>query len=212
MNLYFIRHGQSFVNLKEWERGNIDVGLTVLGERQAVALGKWLPSCIPQVDAIYASTMARARETAAAAAAPYKIPVQFDDRLREVGNNRFDHVPFPSDALPTTFADYWGSERPFSPIVIHEDVGETLMHFRTRVGIFIEQVAAAHRQQTVLVVCHGGVVEAAFNHIFNVGPWGRCEVWDHNTAVTYFEYVGHPGRETWRLHYHNRIDHLAGVE
>ena len=66
-----------------------------------------------------------------------------------------------------------------------------------------------HRGETILVVCHGGVVEAAFGHIFNIGPWQRCEVWTTNTGITHFEYVEHPGRETWRLHSHNRTDHLA---
>jgi probable phosphoglycerate mutase len=34
-------------------------------------------------------------------------------------------------------------------------------------------------------------------------------VWTHNTGVTHFEYVEHPGREVWRLHSHDRIDHLT---
>lgn len=212
MHLYFIRHGQSFVNLKEWEQGNLDVGLTELGQRQAAALGRWLPSLVPQVDVIYASTMARARETAAAVAAPYDPEIQFDDRLRELGNNRLDHTAWPADALPNKYADYWSSAHPFAPVMIDAELAESFMHFRIRVGIFIEEIAAAHKGQTVLVVCHGGVVDAAFDHIFNVGPWRRCEVWDHNTAVTHFEFVEHPGREVWRLHFHNRVEHLQGVE
>ncbi len=212
MHLYFIRHGQSFVNLKEWAEGNVDVGLTELGQRQAAALGEWLPSAVPHVDAIYASTMARARETVAAANASYKLPIQFDDRLREIGNNRLDHTAWPADALPNTYSELWASERPFASVMSVEAMGESYMHFRTRVGSFIEEIAAAHRGQTLLVVCHGGVVDAAFDHIFNVGPWRRCEVWDHNTALTCFEYVEHPGREVWRLHFHNRVEHLVDVK
>ena len=30
MHLYFVRHGESFVNLKEWRGGNRDEGLTPL--------------------------------------------------------------------------------------------------------------------------------------------------------------------------------------
>jgi probable phosphoglycerate mutase len=211
MHLYFIRHGQSYVNLKEWEQGNVDVGLTELGQRQAAALAGWLPGVVPDVDAIYASTMARARETAAAVAGACGVEIEFDDRLREIGNNRIDHSPWPNEALPTLFAEYWSSARPFSPVVDAQNLGETYMHFRTRVGLFVESAADKHRGETVLVVCHGGVVEAAFDHIFNIGPWRRCEVWDHNTAVTHFEYVEHPGREVWRLHFHNRVEHLIGV-
>jgi probable phosphoglycerate mutase len=212
MHLYLIRHGQSYVNLKDWQQGNIDAGLTELGLRQANALGGWLPAHVPLVDRIYASTMRRARETVQCIASAYGLPVVFDDRLREIGNNRFDHSPWPNESLPTLFAEYWASARPFSPVVMQEELGETYMHFRTRVGLFIEQLVAAHREQTVLVVCHGGVVEASFDHIFNIGPWRRCEVWDHNTAISHFEYVEHPGREVWRLHAHNRTEHLVGVE
>ena len=65
MNLYMIRHGQSYVNLHEWTGGNTDEGLTDLGQRQAAALAAWLPEEVDEVDAIYCSTMQRARETAA---------------------------------------------------------------------------------------------------------------------------------------------------
>ena len=107
MHLYLIRHGQSFVNLADWAEGNVDAGLTELGKRQAEALGRWLPSIVPRVDAIYASTMARARATAATAVAPYAMPIQFDDRLREIGNNRLDHSPWPPEALPATFVCFF---------------------------------------------------------------------------------------------------------
>ena len=59
MHLYLIRHGQSFVNLKDWKGGNLDAGLTELGQRQAAALARWLPSQLPTFDALYASTMQR---------------------------------------------------------------------------------------------------------------------------------------------------------
>ena len=212
MQLYIIRHGQSYVNLKEWANGNTDEGLTELGQAQAARLGAWLPTHVAALDAIYASTMLRARETVAAIAGSYDVEIQFDDRLREIGNNRLDHSPWPNDALPRDYADYWASARPFAPLMLNEELAESYMHFRTRVGIFVEDLIDRHRGQTVAVVAHGGVVDAAFDHIFNIGPWRRCEVWDHNTAVTHFEHVEIEGRETWRLHYHNRVEHLIGLD
>ena len=208
MHLYLIRHGQSYVNLPDWSGTNWDQPLTELGRRQAAALATWLPQRLPAIDAIYASTMMRARETAAPLAEVYNLPISFEDRVREIGNNRYDHVPWSADEQPGRFADFWASERPFAP-VMEEPKSETLMHFRARVGVFIEEIVAAHRSQRVLVVCHGGVIEFAFDHIFNIGPWRRCEVWTHNTGVTHFEYVEHPGREVWRLRSHDRIDHLT---
>lgn len=212
MHLYLIRHGQSYVNLPDWPNGNTDEGLTDLGKAQATRLAAWLPSNVPDVDVVYASTMRRTRETAAAVATAYDLPIRFDDRLREIGNNRFDHTPWPNDALPREYSEYWGTARPFSPVTLDDKAAETFIHFRTRVGLAIEEIVAAHPQQTVLLVAHGGIVDAAFDHIFNVGPWRRCEVWDHNTAITHFEYINVPDRETWRLHYHNRTEHLIGLD
>jgi len=208
MHLYLVRHGQSHVNLEEWESGNTDEGLTELGRKQAQALAQWLINQPLSIDTIYASSMRRARETAAAVAAAYHLPVRHDDRLREIGNNRWDHTAWPNDQLPKEYADYWASERPFSPSTPLRDGGETFIHFRTRVGLFIEELVEKHRDQSVLAICHGGVIEAAFDHIFNIGPWRRCEIWNHNSSITHFEYVAHPRRETWRLHFHNRSCHL----
>lgn len=207
MHLYMIRHGESHVNLKDWDGGNIDVGLTELGRQQAATLARWLPEKLPEMDALYASTMQRAHETAEIIAAAYSCSIRRDDRLREIGNNRLDHTAWPADALPMDYADYWSTERPFSSIVPTVEGGETFMHFRTRVGLFIEEMVERHVEQVVVAVCHGGVIEASFDHIFNVGPWRRCEIWNHNTGITHFEYVAHPRRETWRLHYHNRVPH-----
>ncbi len=67
MHLYLIRHGQSYVNLADWKPASPaewDASLTPLGQRQAAALAKWLPTAVPHADALYASTMKRAQETA----------------------------------------------------------------------------------------------------------------------------------------------------
>jgi probable phosphoglycerate mutase len=212
MHLYLIRHGESYVNLSDWNEGNKDTGLTALGSRQAAALSQWIVQAVPTIDGLFASTMSRARETAEAVAHAYGENIYFDDRLREVGNNRHDHSAWPNDALPRQYADHWASEYPFDSVTPSVENGESWMHFRTRVGSFIEDLVRERPDQTVVVVCHGGVVEATFDHIFNIGPWRRCEVWDRNTAVTHFEYVAHPNRETWRLHFHNWQEHLRGVE
>jgi probable phosphoglycerate mutase len=208
MHLYMIRHGQSYVNLPEWTGGNTDEPLTEKGQKQAAALAAWLPLHLPKIDVIYASTMNRARETAVPLAKAYGKEITFDDRLREIGNNRFDHTPWPSDDLPE-YGDFWGSERPFSSITPHYKNGESLMHFRARLGMFIEDIKERHLDQTVIAVCHGGVIELTFDHVFNIGPWRHCEVWTHNTGVTHFEYVHHPRRESWRIRSHSRIEHLA---
>jgi len=61
LHLLLIRHGQSFVNLEDWEDGYVDAGLTPLGQRQAEKLAQWLAANV-QLDALYTSTMARTLE------------------------------------------------------------------------------------------------------------------------------------------------------
>ncbi len=209
MHLHLIRHGQSYVNLPDWAKGNLDEPLTELGRKQAAALAAFLPARLPQVDKIYASTMQRAQETAEAVAHAYDLPICFDDRLREIGNNQIDHTAFSRETLPNQYSEQWASVRPFAPSMADGNNVESLMHFRTRVGNFIEDIGDKHRGETILVVCHGGVIEACFQHVFNIGPFQRCEVWMSNTGVTHFQLVQHNDRERWRLHGHNRTDHLA---
>lgn len=214
MHLYLIRHGQSPVNLADWPHGNSDEGLTALGRRQAAAVARRLAGELDGVDALYTSTMRRARQTADAIAAALGADVVDDDRIREIGNNRLDHSPWPD--LPTDYGDFWSTERPFASVTPAYERGESLMHFRTRIGAFLEHLWTHHSGGTVVTVSHGGVIDAVFDHLFNVGPWRRCQVWTANAALTHVEALpvegGHPGPERWRLHRHNCVAHLAGVE
>jgi len=118
MHLYVIRHGQSFVNLAEWDGLDGDAPLTPLGEKQAEALGSWLPTYVPTVDIIYSSTMRRPRGTSVPLARAYGKEVQLDHRLREIGNNRIDHSPYPDGQLPNRndWNAVWAIERPFAPV------------------------------------------------------------------------------------------------
>lgn len=219
MHLFLIRHGQSLVNLTDWAHGNRDEGLTELGERQARAVAERLASDLDHIDALYASTMKRAQETAAIIGEVIAREVAGDDRIREIGNNQLDHAPWAD--LPTDFGDFWATARPFASVTPAVERGESLMHFRTRVGAFLEDMLAAHARQVVVAVAHGGVLDAVFDHVFNVGPWRRCQIWTHNAAVTHLEaldsapdsdYFAHAGPEHWRLHRHNCIAHLRGLE
>lgn len=210
MHIYLIRHGQSYINLPHWTDFSKDWGLTDLGHEQAAAVAPWVKTHLPTPDVLYASTLQRARETAHYISEALDVPIRFDDRIREIGNNRHDHTPWPSDDLPP-YGEYWASEHPFRSITPSRPSGESMMHFRTRIGMFMEDVLDNHVQQVVFIVCHGFVIDTTFDIVFNVGAYRRCEVWTHNTGIVHFEHVSHPGRETWRLHKMNLAEHLNGI-
>ncbi len=209
MHLYAIRHGQSYINLPDWDGLDSDPPLTELGEKQAEAAAAWLGQHLPAVDAIYSSTLRRTRGTAAAIARSYGLNVLYDHRIREIGNNRIDHTPYEEGCSPpkSDWAAFWPSERPFVRVTVSEG-GESAMHFRVRVASFIEELLEQRAGQTIIAVCHGGVMDAIFDYCFGIGPWRRCEVITNNTGITHFEYIAVPGRESWRLHEHNSIEHL----
>ena len=82
---------------------------------------------------------------------PRLLVVDDDDRIRELGNNQIDHTPFSRESLPNQYVDYWASARPFAPSMIGGDTIESWMHFRTRVGSFIESLLAKHREVAAFV-------------------------------------------------------------
>jgi broad specificity phosphatase PhoE len=104
MHLYLIRHGESWVNIRDPHPDQPqDAGLTELGQRQAAALAEWMVKETPQINVLYTSSRRRTQETAQFIADTYGCNMLNDDRLREIGNNRIDHSPLPNDALPRQY-------------------------------------------------------------------------------------------------------------
>lgn len=216
MDLYLIRHGQSHINLPDFDRNDWDQVLTPLGEKQAEAVAKWIKD---NIDArhLYASTLQRAQQTAEYISAATGLNIQSEPLIREVGTSIPDGSPLPSEQLLSYDANIWGTLYPYDLVTPNS---ENWMQFRTRVGKFIEQVLRsvsngpaetpeARATQTVLVVCHGGVIEACFEYVFAKGPWSVVAVMTNNTGITHLQYRPTPNRPDWRLYYHNRLDHLT---
>ncbi len=208
MHLLLIRHGQSFVNLEDWTEGYIDAGLTPLGQQQAARLAEWVHENL-KINVLYSSTMARTLETASYLEEATGLKAVPDHRLREFGNCYADGSPVPPDKMPVIYPEFWGTERPYSPIC---PGGESWLLFRARVGSFLNDIitrhAAPESQEIVAVMCHGGVIDASFDTIFDVGPHRSAEIWSHNTGIVHFEYFPQSTREKWRLHAHGLVHHL----
>ena len=210
MELIIIRHGQSHVNLGNWEQlDTMDTQLTELGQQQAAALRDWLTEQNPPADALYASTMRRTRETAEYVSEALGLAPIFDDRIREVGNSHHDGKPVDEEALPRNYNSSPASRTPFAPTVTDVDDAESWMHFRIRIGKFVHDIYDKHSDQTVYVVAHGGVIAGLFDLVFNVGVYRQCGVNTENTGWARFEYHPDQSYTDWVLHDHNRIDHLV---
>jgi probable phosphoglycerate mutase len=213
MQLIIVRHGESLVNVDDWDKlDTMDTVLTEKGQKQAAALRDWLKNVDTGADALYASTMRRAQETASYLEDAFGMKAIADDRLREIGNNHNNGQAVREVDLPRTFVTETPDKAPFLQRGLGVDNGESWMHFRIRLGQFIDEILAKHIGDTVYVVAHGGVISAMFDNIFNVGPYRRGMVDTINTAWTHFEYRPELGHEPWILFSHNRIDHLIGKD
>ncbi len=209
MELVIIRHGQSYMNLGNWDKlDTMDAPLTDLGQKQAAALGDWLTEQKPVVHALYVSTMRRTRETTDYVSKGLGIAPIFDDRIREIGNSHHDGKPVDEKALPRTYTIKRANEAPFSPSVTDVENAESRIHFRIRVGQFVHDIYDKHPEETVYVVAHGGVIGAVFDLVFNVGTYKQCAVNTHNTGWTRFKYHPQKSFADWILYDHNRVDHL----
>ncbi|MFP4322110.1 MAG: histidine phosphatase family protein [Anaerolineales bacterium] len=210
MHLYLIRHGQSVENTMAWDGRNDNSALTETGQAQAQALAEWLASRV-QFDRFYVSTMQRTRQTAAPLVPHLTCTPIYSDELREVGNAYPDGRPFPDDALPMYYQDVWGSTHPYDPVT---ENGENWMQFRARVGAFLQKLINERPNNqvgyTVGVVCHGGVIEGFFEHIFQKGPISPLVIHTNNTGITLLEYSPTPRKmPDWWLRYHNNTRHLS---
>jgi probable phosphoglycerate mutase len=127
-----------------------DPGLTPLGQRQAKALAEWLAT--EGVDAIWASPLRRAVETAQPLADALGLVVQTDDALAEYDRDHHTYVPVEErELLPD---DPW-VRLLTAPITEITDVEALAFVDRVRGGF--ERLIASGADR-VVAVCHGGVV------------------------------------------------------
>ena len=171
--LWLVRHGESTWNTAGLAQGWADEAeLTTRGLRQAAVAAAQFG--YRRVQAIYASDLRRARQTAAAFAAVLGLPVQPDARLRERSLGVLEgtaHSTIP--ATVTGVAD---------GLVIDPDVrpprGESVRDLYQRVATFCDELAASLQPAAgaapagpggdVLVIAHGGTVRVLDAYIHGV--------------------------------------------
>lgn len=210
MRLFLIRHGESETNA-HWdqveESAQLNSRLTERGLDQAQKLAGWLIKKVPKVDAIYTSSLKRTIETAAPLVDYYQIDPVIDDRIREGGYSYSSGEPIEDDLLPIHKLVNFHAD-PFTPFASQPPGVESFNDLRTRVGYFLTHLIETHRNQTVIVVTHGWVLNAFLDHIFNVGTYRSVDIFAHNSSITYLEYV-HPYRMgPWRLYFVAQTPHL----
>jgi broad specificity phosphatase PhoE len=205
--LVLVRHGESRTSVARTIGGARTCGgLSDLGRRQCERLAIRLGETGELAGAVlYASDYPRAIETAELIApALGDPPVQVDAGFGE-------HDPGP-DCDGLTFDEFlerhgmpdWEND----PHAVTFPGGETLAEMHHRVGRTLQSVMTQNAGGTVVVCCHGGVVNAVLRLALRTPNAGGFELHTTNASLTELLLV-RPGR--WRLLRYNDATHLAGL-
>ena len=158
-HLVLVRHGQQdWPDPETSTTGDwINPPLSDLGQRQAKAVGHFLAD--EPAAAVYSSHLLRANHTGEAIAAHHGLEVNVIETLEEI--RMFGELPQDSRAVDVIgelaldgIRNRFVQERSWD-VYPHS---ETSLDFRRRVGFSIEGIIAAHPGETVVVACHGGVI------------------------------------------------------
>lgn len=160
-NIILIRHGETAWNAERRLQGHIDIALNAEGQRQADALAAALAG--EQFDAIVASDLQRALQTAQAVAAGRGLPVAQDPALRERCYGGFEGLLYAEieQRFPADFAR-WQARDIDARMPAGVRTAESFRQFYTRSVDAILGWAAAHAGQSIALVAHGGVLECAY--------------------------------------------------
>ncbi len=207
-NLYLIRHGQATTQVSDILR---DEGLTPLGIAQAERLRDRIAATGEiAADVLIASTLPRARQTAEIIAPALARPILFDDEVQElrIGDAEGMHV----DEFRAKFGGYNVEEFPFKPVATG---GENWGMFALRVGTALDRIIHEHEGKTIVVVCHGGVIDCSFLYFFGMNTLVLPETrfYTHNTSITHWRKSAPFGRTPhWRLVRYNDDMHVRDLE
>ena len=208
--LLLVRHGESEVTVRRVLGGEATcTGLSELGRRQAAALrDRWESGTEPEVDVLYSSTLPRAIETAEIInPALGNLPLALDEDLVEHRPGDADGMPF--DQVEEVFGPLDFHSRPHSPMAPNAESAQAFFH-RTSRGL--ERVLSDNVGRTVLISCHGGVIDIAFRYLLDLPRRGSFDLWTLNTSITEFRANdAGPHRGRWRLVRYNDHAHLAGL-
>lgn len=205
--LYLVRHGENPANIThEFSYKLVDYSLTPKGVLQAQQTAAFLQE-LP-LDAIYASPLKRAYETAQIIAEPHKLPVTTLEGFREV--NVGDLELLPPDAttwqwhdriIADWFAGKWETTFPN---------GENFLELRERTRHALREVLGARTNQHIVIAAHGGSITALVRHICSITNSRISYTNMYNCAITTIELTTHDGDMSGILRSWASTSHLSG--
>jgi probable phosphoglycerate mutase len=155
--LIAVRHGETEWNKATRIQGQLDIALNATGQWQAAQAAAALAD--EPIAAVYASDLQRAAATAQAIAQPHGLAVRLHTDLRERHFGDMQGLTWQTiyEQYPEV-AHAWRARVPdFAPAG-----GETLLALQARVAGVVQQLAAAHTGELIVLVAHGGILDMLY--------------------------------------------------
>jgi broad specificity phosphatase PhoE len=161
MELILVRHGETLWNREGRVQGTSDIELSDAGRDQARRLALALKD--RPLEAIYASPLKRALETASLINEYHGLAIETDRGLMEMDQGDFEGQTFKElMAKEKAFLKHWISD----PASVTMPRGESFRDVQARSWPVMERIAA--RGQNVLVVSHNFTIAAILCRIRNI--------------------------------------------
>ncbi|MDH7578779.1 MAG: alpha-ribazole phosphatase [Bacillota bacterium] len=186
--LLLVRHGQTGWNHDARYQGHTDIELSEAGFKQAQLLAQRLVR--EPVEAVYASDLRRAFETARIVAAPHKLQVQTVPELREINFGAWEGLTF--EEIKTQFRELaanWYT----SPAKIRIPQGETFAELKERAYNTVMELVKKHDPGTLIIVTHGGTIRAIICALLNIDLNHAFRIRQDNGALNIIEYYENRG-------------------
>lgn len=188
--ILLIRHAQATGNIDGVFQGHLNSGITEAGRVQLDSLAERMKDV--EFDALYASPLIRAKETAKAVNKYHQLPITVLDELMEINGGDWEGVNF--DAIPELYPEQsavWENE-PYNFIAPN---GEAMRDVCKRMVDTIGKIAQENDGKTVCVVSHGCAIRnyITFLRYGTLDKLAYTE-WCDNTAIYTIDYENGVGR------------------
>jgi alpha-ribazole phosphatase/probable phosphoglycerate mutase len=164
MEIALVRHAEIAQDARGRCYGSLDVELSPQGHAQALRLGDAFAR--QPVTRVLSSPRVRSRATAQAIAARHLLPVEVDERLRELDFGELEGSAYDdiASARPELYAR-WMTD----PTAVRFPGGEDYDDLRRRVLSALDSLRSqSDRASLIVVVTHGGVIRAALAELLDL--------------------------------------------
>lgn len=180
MNIWLVRHGETNLNKFKLMQGSTDEPLNDEGRRQAKEAGEFAKDI--KFDAVYASPLSRAIETASIISGLPASDIVIDKRIAEVDFGQYELSKYTKLGFKMTL--FWAIPEIFPTPSGVENVSSMIKRSRS----FLTEIEKKS-YENVLIVSHGGILRAMNGYLSDRRNGLRWRPKMHNCEIRVYSSI-----------------------